>query len=299
MSFLQLKQPSNNEKLGDCIAKIYHHTQGNTLEQFKIACYEEINQIICLGECYWQIDLAPSYPLKINNNEKLFFSPQPAKNTMNSNENSLSDRFSECLSLQSSQQVIECIECHDSNITHHFYFSPNNMKTGFSSLDLEYLSLIIPNLIEALRLNILSIYQHQWITKPYANAICESSGIFNHVDDEFLQILHDINLKKTRSLPIEFITQTPFLQKKNALFKIEKVLDLYFIRGFVFKDQFSGLSIKEKEICFYLIQAISNNIIAQKMQLSIKTIENHLANIYLKTNIPTRARLIACLNKID
>lgn len=299
MSFLKLKQPSNNENIGNCIAKIYHHTQGNTLEQFKIACYEEINQIICLGECYWQIDLASSSPLKLNTNEKLFFSPQPAKNSANSNEDSLSDSFSECLSLQSSQQVIECIECPDSNITHHFYFSPKDMNAGFSSLDLEYLSLIIPNLTEALRLNILSIYQHQWITKPYANAICDSSGHLNYVDDEFLQILHSINLETTTSLPMKFINQTPFLQKKNALFKIERVLDLHFIRGFVFNEQFSGLSIKEKELCFYLKQAISNMQIAQIMQLSVKTIENHLANIYFKTNIRSRAHLVACLNKVD
>jgi NarL family two-component system response regulator LiaR len=52
-----------------------------------------------------------------------------------------------------------------------------------------------------------------------------------------------------------------------------------------------GLTPREREIIALVKQALSNEQIAKKMNISVRTVQNHLAHIYVKTNTHSRAGL--------
>jgi NarL family two-component system response regulator LiaR len=53
----------------------------------------------------------------------------------------------------------------------------------------------------------------------------------------------------------------------------------------------AGLSAREREIVSLIKQHLSNKQIAKKMGVSVRTVENHLSHIYVKTNIYSRSEL--------
>jgi NarL family two-component system response regulator LiaR len=53
----------------------------------------------------------------------------------------------------------------------------------------------------------------------------------------------------------------------------------------------SGLTVREREIAALVKQSLSNDQIAKKMDISVRTVQNHLAHIYVKTNTHSRSEL--------
>ncbi|MDR2663414.1 MAG: response regulator transcription factor [Treponema sp.] len=53
----------------------------------------------------------------------------------------------------------------------------------------------------------------------------------------------------------------------------------------------SGLTAREREITALVKQSLSNDQIAKKMDISVRTVQNHLAHIYVKTNTHSRFEL--------
>jgi NarL family two-component system response regulator LiaR len=53
----------------------------------------------------------------------------------------------------------------------------------------------------------------------------------------------------------------------------------------------AGLSAREREIAAMVKQSMSNKQIAEKLCISIRTVENHLSHIYVKTNTYSRSEL--------
>jgi NarL family two-component system response regulator LiaR len=53
----------------------------------------------------------------------------------------------------------------------------------------------------------------------------------------------------------------------------------------------AGLSAREREIVSLIKQHLSNKQIAKKMGISVRTVENHLSHIYVKTNTYSRSEL--------
>jgi NarL family two-component system response regulator LiaR len=53
----------------------------------------------------------------------------------------------------------------------------------------------------------------------------------------------------------------------------------------------AGLSAREREIVALIKQSQSNKQIAKRLKLSVRTVENHLSHIYVKTNTYSRAEL--------
>jgi NarL family two-component system response regulator LiaR len=52
-----------------------------------------------------------------------------------------------------------------------------------------------------------------------------------------------------------------------------------------------GLSAREREITALVKRSLSNETIAEKMNISVRTVQNHLAHIYVKTNTHSRNEL--------
>lgn len=53
----------------------------------------------------------------------------------------------------------------------------------------------------------------------------------------------------------------------------------------------AGLSAREREIVALIKQSQSNKQIAKRLKLSVRTVENHLSHIYVKTNTGSRTEL--------
>ncbi|MDR2096263.1 MAG: response regulator transcription factor [Treponema sp.] len=53
----------------------------------------------------------------------------------------------------------------------------------------------------------------------------------------------------------------------------------------------AGLSTREREIVALIKQSLNNKQIAKMMGISIRTVENHLSHIYIKTNTYSRSEL--------
>jgi NarL family two-component system response regulator LiaR len=53
----------------------------------------------------------------------------------------------------------------------------------------------------------------------------------------------------------------------------------------------SGLSRREREIVALIKRSLSNKKIAKNLEISVRTVENHLSDIYVKTNVWSRAEL--------
>lgn len=275
MAFTRLNTPQPVSKLGECIASIYHVSQGNSLEQFKQLCFNLIHQFVPLGESYWIIEHAAL------SNDVFCFAC--------ANENS---QYALLPTKQSNyagfDKIIHHIKMNQCDIQHSFYLTPENATHGFTpenQLDLGY---ILTHIVEAYRLNTLSIFQKSWHKYPQGNAIFDQEGGVIECDDNFKQL----GLSPETILACH---QQHFIVKDNLLFEVQKIIDTYFIRVVNFSDDFLSLSNKEKEVCFFLIQSYSNKDMADRLQVSVKTIENHLASIYQKTNITSRSKLTSVL----
>lgn len=51
---------------------------------------------------------------------------------------------------------------------------------------------------------------------------------------------------------------------------------------------FEDLSLREREVLILICEGLSNKQIAQRLYLSVRTVENHLANIYTKLEVESR-----------
>jgi two-component system response regulator NreC len=58
------------------------------------------------------------------------------------------------------------------------------------------------------------------------------------------------------------------------------------------RDPFQTLTNRELEILTYLAQGYTNKEIAEKVFLSVKTVETHRSKIYSKLDIESRAELV-------
>ena len=54
------------------------------------------------------------------------------------------------------------------------------------------------------------------------------------------------------------------------------------------KLSFEDLSLREREVLILICEGLSNKQIAQRLYLSVRTVENHLANIYTKLEVESR-----------
>lgn len=61
------------------------------------------------------------------------------------------------------------------------------------------------------------------------------------------------------------------------------------------EDLFVGLSKREKEVAGFVAQGMTNQAMAEKMFISLRTIKAHLSSIYDKTGLRNRLELGLCL----
>ena len=85
----------------------------------------------------------------------------------------------------------------------------------------------------------------------------------------------------------------------NAVYKGEKFIDPFLSSLLVTtEDVIDLLSKREREVLTYIQQGLSNSQIAANMNITERTVENHLSTIYSKTNASNKTELIEMFGKL-
>lgn len=94
-------------------------------------------------------------------------------------------------------------------------------------------------------------------------------------------------VSNTTSTQVEIFREIP-----PQLYRLQPQNGFTVIDTLTLPDDFQGLSPRQKQICFYLDRALSNQQIAAALNSAEKTLENQLTTLYRKLAIRSRAQLI-------
>ncbi|WP_319381823.1 helix-turn-helix transcriptional regulator [Thiomicrorhabdus sp.] len=303
MGFLQLTHNSASLHFGQVVAAIYHHSQGSTPDDFQQHCYRELSRIVALGEGYW---LVQSHDGSQNGKAlqtalRHFSAPFDPRDDCGQDfdEAWLLSETLEPLSEQACglRHAYGCrLSLPQSGVSHSFILTPETLDRPFSDKDIERLTLLLPHVVEAFRLNVLSRFKRGWESRHDSRAVCTSDGFVLESEGGFSRLLErEFPGWEGKRLPFSLADAAGFYLLGRVMFRIDKTLDIYHLQAVYLAPGFDGLTSKEKEVCFYLRQALANQGIADAMQISRKTVENHLANIYDKLGQISRADLFRLL----
>ena len=302
MALMQLTHHSQEQRLGQCISKIYHHTQGTSLDAFKQHCFREICQIVALGPSYWLIEdtegnlLAQTLlttntvacPEALDDSLIARLQTVPANGMANKLDDSIFSKQRSACALAVKQA--------DSNLIHRFLFFPAQKDTSLDEEQLQQLQFIAPHLATATRLKTLQNARLKRRGNYVAHAICNHSGSILEMSESFRVVLSEqIPECQCINLPFSPLTAHTFVIEKNCIFYIEPLLGYWLVEVMHFEKMFCQLSNKEKQICFLLKKHFKNKQIAEELGISQKTVDNHLTNIYKKTGLSSRHAVIANL----
>ena len=302
MALMQLTHHSQEQRLGQCISKIYHHTQGTSLDAFKQHCFREICQIVALGPSYWLIEdtegnlLAQTLlttntvacPEALDDSLIARLQTVPANGMANKLDDSIFSKQRSACALAVKQA--------DSNLIHRFLFFPAQKDTSLDEEQLQQLQFIAPHLATATRLKTLQNARLKRRGNYVAHAICDHSGSILEMSESFRAVLSEqIPEWQCINLPFSPSTTHSFVIEENCIFYIEPLLGYWSVEVMHFDNMFCQLSNKEKQICFLLKKHFKNKQIAEELGISQKTVDNHLTNIYKKTGLSSRHAVIANL----
>jgi len=307
MALLQLTHLSESQQLGQCIAAIYHHSQGTPLSEFKQHCFQEINKIIALKKGLWLVEntaqhdfIEGHYLLQMH---PAHSEPEPNTETTQSLLNALVHTGEQLTPFNDNllgwqHGLAAHLRLQDSGITHGFIFQPAQ-ESKLSKDDLDTLNSILPHLAEAFRLNILSRFDRGQQVPTYCRAVSDSNGHLIEAEASFNQIMTQIDANwNQQTLPFLPQEKTAFFVYDKAAFQLTRTLDTFYLDALWLGDAFNALTVKEKQVCFLMAGTLSNQAIADKMAISRKTVENHLTNIYAKLGNLSRAELFSQLSKM-
>jgi DNA-binding NarL/FixJ family response regulator len=60
-----------------------------------------------------------------------------------------------------------------------------------------------------------------------------------------------------------------------------------------------ALTVREHEVAELAVRGLTNRQIAEKLVVSVKTVEGHLSRVFTKLGVPCRTALAAPLRKMD
>lgn len=325
MSFLQLSPKSPAQQNGEWVASLYHHSQGGAVEDFKAFCCQQLKEALGLSECVWLIapspqtqwvfgssdELAKSHPCTalFCDAIQLDLSHPPVASLIDLPPNyalfsasSLkgTDEVVEQIQHLSPQSVICRVHLEEQGIVHYFALEPHADNTGNLFDNPRELHALTP-VVEAFRLHLLSAYRRHTQCHNLLYAVSDLAGTFYEVDEIDVQTACCLQTHLSELIgqnSFMHCGETRFFRAENWIVKVERVLDSLFYQCVAVEASLVALTPKEYEVCFYLQQALSNRQIAQKMQVSLKTVENHLANIYEKHGKISRSELFALLHHL-
>jgi DNA-binding CsgD family transcriptional regulator len=191
----------------------------------------------------------------------------------------------------------------DSAVSHVFSFYRADSTNEFTADEILLADFILPNLVEAFRINVLSSFCQTLIKGKVFRAVLDRFGEMMEAEFGFYQLMHKKGLlEKSRvNIPeLNGITSSSQLQLAGLK------LDITFNDGLFYLEASEGslienLSKREYQVIELLSKGCSSKDIANCLssdmpnnQITAHTVNTHLSNIYKKLNVKHKAGATAC-----
>lgn len=184
------------------------------------------------------------------------------------------------------------IKLDDSNIHHRFFviFEPQLTPLQIQTQAQQF-QMLLPLLAEIYRQTIIHSFYLHWKEWPFI----QKKQVFGQTSKQDNPTLRHL-------YPGQVVFQEKQIQNgreiKLVLIRYERIENQLFLDQFIQPKPIETLTDKQKQICFYLKACYTNAQIAEKLGISIKTVNNHLTAIYQQLGI-NRAQLFKILNTTD
>ena len=196
-----------------------------------------------------------------------------------------------------------------SNTTHILGFYRKDACVDFSKKEIQLMTFLLPNLIEAFRLNLLNSFKpaqsnllntHESIhnSQLKACATMDNSGLVLEADDRFITLMEELGLLVGGELLLDFsLDELPVVREFNNLsISISKTAQGVCVEA-IQSSIFTKLSKRKREICQLLIMGLTDKEIGRELGVSHNTVSNHLKDIYRMLGVASRPEAIANLSK--
>jgi len=321
MTFINLIQQSHCQQCGETVAAFYHHTQGGAFEDFQIGCLQAIHKVIPLSRAYWHIStpiaktsskLAKlTLSKKVINSSFVEFSSTQRRDGVKSLDKvrvlleqlsltnqlqTLSEQEQKLLTMPNAVAVQ--IASEKSNLQHQLVFALQEDDAAFTAAQLNDLNVYFSHLLEAFEMFVLSKLRRRQKLSAQEAALCNSQWELIGCSDSIAGLFG--KQWRAEDLPPVFpliTTQETFFRQGDWFIQLSYYWGFYSLQFMPLNQQTQGLTDKELQVCFFLQSSLSNQDIAEQMQISQKTVENHLGNIYRKLGKIGRSELFSLLNK--
>ena len=317
--------------ISHCIAKIYHHSQGHSIEQFKTLCFNELQKIIKYDAAVWATRSNENVVINENdtycynlpkgfmaNYESLLLTPgddslakmifsNPGKTIPYPSSKEEQCKFYQekiylhhCSKYNIEQGLATMTKVDDSDLFHFFSLYRTHPEHFFNQHDAGKVQMLLPHLMESFRLALLSSLHRDWKFTNSFRAVCDRFGTIIAAEDSFYQKINaNTENWDQKQLPVDCVTLQNVSQIKlgKARLEVSHIDNFYYVELFSPEKKFQQLSKREKQVARLLPTAILTSRIASELDISPKTVDIHLGKIYKKLDCSNKHSTIAYLTR--
>lgn len=300
MALLQLSSPGLPAPPGEAVAQLYEALQQPTLAACQHQLCQQLARQVSLTAFHWQRCTARGQPLPHDSDaptepaapalsaaQRARLAELPLQSGLQSLTGPLFGNFSHPTGLRQ--------RCARTGVIHTFFISLPSPADPDGALAQR-----LAHLIHIDALYRLNHARQQCLGAPYACALYDTAG--RCIEQNPAHRQQPPLAGPARPLTVASNTDAAgpqFHEIAPQLYRIQPLDGYTLIDTLPLPAEFRQLSPREKQICFYLMQALSNRQIAAALNSAEKTLENQLSALYRKLKIRSRAQLIHQLNTPD
>ncbi|WNC73448.1 helix-turn-helix transcriptional regulator [Thalassotalea psychrophila] len=195
---------------------------------------------------------------------------------------------------QNGHYLIATVKANQYKRGHQIALIRNSSMPTFNEEDKKLFELMFPHLVEGLSISLLNSVQHQHSRRSIAlldknNNIIEASAAFIDIFSSKIknnQVLSNLNIAKQEKLTID---------GKHLTVEVKPLSEFYLVE--ISFDKTLSLTAQEGKIMQLLITGASNKTMADALQISPSTINNHITNIFNKLDVNSRIEAVKEWNK--
>lgn len=195
---------------------------------------------------------------------------------------------------QNGHYLIATVKANQFKRGHQIALIRNTSMPTFNEEDKKLFELMFPHLVEGLSISLLKSVQHQHSLRSIAlldknNNIIEASAAFLERFASSIknnQLLLNLNIGRQEKLTID---------GQQLTVKIKPLSEFYLVE--ISSDKTLSLTAQEGKIMQLLITGASNKTMANELQISPSTINNHITNIFNKLDVNSRIEAVTEWNK--
>jgi DNA-binding CsgD family transcriptional regulator len=181
-------------------------------------------------------------------------------------------------------------------VIHVVSFYRAERSNPFNEQERQYIEWLMPHFVESFRLNLLQHFR-RFATGTGFSAICDCFGTIIEAEDGFLRRLglssdSDSGVNRIK-LDFEQLPTDGFVTiNHNTQLKVSNSGGLFYLE-LQHARALSELTHRQQQLVDELVKGLPDKIIADNLNISLKTVRNQLSTIYKKLNVNGRTATIA------